>query len=55
MLNTLGYPKSIKTVNTNNIMAASTVTNMLKLKSSKAWDIRLDWLSEQQSLKIIIY
>ena len=53
MLRALGHPQAATPVKTDNATAASFVTDMLKQKRSKAWDVRYHWLSEQQALKTI--
>ena len=50
MLTALGHPQGAVPVKPDNAMTASFVTDMLKQKRSKAWDIRFHWLSEQQEL-----
>ena len=56
MLNALGHPQTMTPIKTDNATAASFVTDMLKKKRSKAWDMRYHWLSEQQNLKkFLIY
>ena len=51
MLEALGHLQVAIPVKTDNATAASFVTDMLKQKRSKAWDVRYHWLSEQQALK----
>ena len=51
MLHALGHPQVAIPVKTDNATAASFVTDMLKQKRSKAWDVRYHWLSEQQALR----
>ena len=51
MLTALGHPQGAVPVKTDNATAASFVTDMLKQKRSKSWDVRFHWLSEQQNLK----
>ena len=51
MLEALGHPQVAIPVKTDNATAASFVTDTLKQKRSKAWDVRYHWLSEQQALK----
>ena len=51
MLEALGHPQEATPVKTNNATAASFVTDMLKQKRSKAWDVRYHWLCEQQAMK----
>ena len=51
MLQALGHNQKATPVKTDNATAASFVTDMIKKKRSKSWDVRYHWLSEQQSLK----
>ena len=51
MLQALGHPQKATLAKTNNATAASFVTDLLKQKRSKAWDVRYHWLCEQQVLK----
>ena len=51
MLKALGHDQMATPVKTDNATAASFVTDMIKKKRSKLWDVRYHWLSEQQSLK----
>ena len=50
MLKALGHDQIATSVKTDSATAASFVTNMIKKKRSKSWDVRYHWLSEQQSL-----
>ena len=52
ILQALGHPQVATPIKTDNMMVASFVTDMLKQKRSKAWDVRYHWLSKQQALKI---
>ena len=51
MLQALRHNQMATLVKTDNATAASFVTDMIKKKRSKSWDVRYHWLSEQQSLK----
>ena len=51
MLEALGHPQVAIPVKTDNTTAASFVTDMLKEKQSKAWDVRYHLLNEQQALQ----
>ena len=51
MLHALGHPQIALPIKNDNATAASFVTDMLKQKRSKAWDVRYHWLSEQQALR----
>ena len=51
MLKALGHDQMATPVKIDNATAASFVTDMIKKKRSKSWDVRYHWLSEQQSLK----
>ena len=51
MLKALGHNQLATPVKTDNATAASFVTDMLKQKRSKVWDVRYHWLSKQQALK----
>ena len=50
MLQVLGHSQGAVPVKTDNITAASFVTE-LKQKRNKSWDTRFHWLNEQQLLK----
>ena len=54
MLEALGHKQVSIPAKTDNATAASFVTDMLKKKRSKAWDVRYHWLSEQQVLKTFL-
>ena len=47
MLEALGHKQVAIPVKTDNATAVSFVTDMLKKKRSKAWDVCYHWLSEQ--------
>ena len=49
MLKALGHPQKAVPIKTDNATAASFVKDTLKMKRSKAWDVRYHWLSEQQN------
>ena len=51
MLKALGHNQLATPVKTDNATAASFVTDMLKQKRSKVWDVRYHWLSKHQALK----
>ena len=51
ILSALGHLQSAVPIKTDNATAASFVTDNLKMKRSKAWDVRYHWLSEQQKEK----
>ena len=51
MLRALGHLQTATPVKTDNATAASFVTDLLKQKRSKVWDVRYHFLSEQQALK----
>jgi len=51
ILRALGHPQQRIPIKTDNATAASFVTDTLKQKRSKAWDVRYHWLSEQQRNK----
>ena len=48
ILRALNHPQKIIPLKTDNSTAASFVTDTLKAKRSKSWDVRYHWLSEQQ-------
>ena len=48
MLHALGHSQPATHIKTDNATAAAFVTDMLKQKRSKAWDMCYHWLSEQQ-------
>ena len=52
MLQALGHPQQPIPVNTDNSMAASFVSRMVKTKRSKAWDVQYHWLFEKQQDKM---
>ena len=45
----LGHPQTNTPIKTDNSTAAAFVTDTLKNKRSKSWDVRYQWLSEQQA------
>ena len=51
ILQALGHPQDRNNIKTDNATAASFVTDTLKQKRGKAWDVRYHWLSEQQRNK----
>ena len=46
ILHALGHPQGAVPIKTDNATAASFVTDTLKQRRSKAWDVRYHWLSE---------
>ena len=50
ILMALGHQHTDVPIKTDNSTAASFVTDTLKQKRSKAWDVHYHWLSEQQKL-----
>ena len=51
ILKALNHPQDKTCIRTDNTTAASFVTDTLKNKRSKSWDVRYHWLSEQQNNK----
>ena len=50
ILMALGHQHTDVPIKTDNSTAASFVTDTLKQKRNKAWDVRYHWLSEQQKI-----
>ena len=48
ILQALGHKQNVIPLKTDNATAAAFVTDTLKHKRSKSWDVRYHWLSEQQ-------
>ena len=53
MLNILGHIQPATLIKIDNSTAASFVSDMLKQKISKSWDMNFHWLSDQRKLDII--
>ena len=49
MLSALGHPQLTSPVKTDNKTAPQFVTDTIKHKRSKSWDIRYHWLTEKQA------
>ena len=49
MLAALGHPQKTTPIKTDNKTAAQFVTDTIKHKRSKSWDVRYHWLTEQQA------
>ena len=49
LLQGLGHPQPITTINTDNSTAAGFVNRNMQLKKSKSWDMHLHWLRDREN------